>query len=69
LPTRSPFAAAVPERVLALMIATQRPIALAALNEPLTSAAWTSKPSWQIRPAYSGEGDHDSELMPITIPG
>jgi hypothetical protein len=23
---------------------------LAALNEPLTSAAWTSKPSWQIRP-------------------
>jgi hypothetical protein len=32
------------------MIATQRPIALAALQEPLTSAAWTNKPSWQIRP-------------------
>jgi hypothetical protein len=30
------------------MIATQRPIDFAALNEPLTSAAWTSKLSWQI---------------------
>jgi pimeloyl-ACP methyl ester carboxylesterase len=36
--------------VLALMIATQRPVDLAALSEKLTSAAWTSKPSWQIRP-------------------
>ena len=44
------LAADVPESKLALMIATQRPIALAALREPLTSAAWTSKPSWQIRP-------------------
>jgi len=44
------LAADVPESVLALMIATQRPIALAALQEPLTSAAWMSKPSWQIRP-------------------
>ena len=43
-------AADVPESVVDLMIATQRPIALAALNEKLTSAAWTSKPSWQIRP-------------------
>ena len=43
-------AADVPESVVALMIATQRPIALAALNEKLTSAAWTNKPSWQIRP-------------------
>ncbi|MDR3489701.1 MAG: alpha/beta hydrolase [Bradyrhizobium sp.] len=40
----------VPESVLALMIATQRPVDLAALNEKLTSAAWTTKPSWQIRP-------------------
>ena len=47
---RSLVAADVPESVVALMIATQRPIALAALNEKLTSAAWTSKPSWQIRP-------------------
>ncbi len=47
---RSLLAADVPVNVAALMIATQRPINLAALNEPLTSAAWTSKPSWQIRP-------------------
>ncbi len=44
------LAADVPESVLALMIATQRPIDAAALRDPLTSAAWTSKPSWQIRP-------------------
>lgn len=44
------LAADVPESVLALMIATQRPVDLAALTERLTSAAWTTKPSWQIRP-------------------
>lgn len=44
------LAADVPEDKLALMIATQRPIALAALDEKLTAAAWTRKPSWQIRP-------------------
>ena len=45
------LAADVHETVVDLMqIATQRPIALAALNEKLTSAAWTNKPSWQIRP-------------------
>ena len=44
------LAADVPESVLALMIATQRPIDVAALSEKLTSAAWTSKPSWQVRP-------------------
>ena len=44
------LAADVPESVLALMIATQRPIDVAALSERLTSAAWMSKPSWQIRP-------------------
>ena len=44
------LAADVPESVLALMIATQRPIAAAALSDVLTSAAWTGKPSWQIRP-------------------
>lgn len=44
------LAADVPQDKLAMMIATQRPIALAALNEKLTSAAWTHKPSWQIRP-------------------
>ncbi len=44
------LAADVPESVLALMIATQRPIDVAALSEKLTSAAWETKPSWQIRP-------------------
>ncbi len=44
------LAADVPESLLALMIATQRPIEAAALSDVLTSAAWTSKPSWQIRP-------------------
>lgn len=44
------LAADVPEDTLALMTATQRPISLAALNEKLTSSAWTHKPSWQIRP-------------------
>jgi pimeloyl-ACP methyl ester carboxylesterase len=43
-------AADVPESVVDLMIATQRPISLAALNEPLTSAAWMTKPNWQLRP-------------------
>ena len=47
---RALLAADVPENVLALMIATQRPVDLAALTERLTSAAWMSKPSWQIRP-------------------
>ena len=46
------LAADVPESKLALMIATQRPIEAAALADILTSAAWTSKPSWQIRPLW-----------------
>ena len=44
------LAADVPEAVLALMIASQRPVDVLALSERLTSAAWMSKPSWQIRP-------------------
>ncbi len=44
------LAADVPEGLLAMMIATQRPLEAAALSDVLTSAAWTSKPSWQIRP-------------------
>lgn len=44
------LAADVPEKLLALMIAIQRPVALAALNEKLTLAAWETRPSWQIRP-------------------
>ena len=39
----------VPADRAALMAVTQRPMHLAALNEPVTVAAWTSKPSWQVR--------------------
>jgi pimeloyl-ACP methyl ester carboxylesterase len=45
----SNVAADVPASEAALMLVTQRPMNLAALNETATSAAWTSKPSWQIR--------------------
>jgi pimeloyl-ACP methyl ester carboxylesterase len=42
------FAADVPARQAALMAAGQRPIAQAALEEKATSAAWKTKPSWDI---------------------
>ncbi|MBR0902685.1 alpha/beta fold hydrolase [Bradyrhizobium liaoningense] len=45
----SNVAADVPASVAAMMLATQRPMKVAALTETLTSAAWTTKPSWQIR--------------------
>jgi pimeloyl-ACP methyl ester carboxylesterase len=41
-------AADVPASEAALMEATQRPMDFAVLNETVTAAAWTSKPSWQI---------------------
>jgi pimeloyl-ACP methyl ester carboxylesterase len=43
------IAADVSASEAALMLATQRPMNVAALTEPVTSAAWVSKPSWQIR--------------------
>jgi pimeloyl-ACP methyl ester carboxylesterase len=45
----SETSADVPADSAALMNAPQRPMHVAALNEPLTSAGWTSKPSWQVR--------------------
>ncbi|WP_208611867.1 alpha/beta fold hydrolase [Streptomyces pseudovenezuelae] len=42
------FAADVPVRQAALMAAEQRPIAQAALEEKATTAAWKTKPSWDI---------------------
>ncbi|CAM5321904.1 MULTISPECIES: alpha/beta fold hydrolase [Streptomyces] len=45
---RHQFAADVPARQAALMAAEQRPIAQAALEEKATSAAWKTKPSWDI---------------------
>jgi pimeloyl-ACP methyl ester carboxylesterase len=44
----SQVAADVPASEAALMLATQRPMNVAALTETVTSAAWASKPSWQI---------------------
>ncbi|WAJ45316.1 alpha/beta hydrolase [Mycobacterium sp. Aquia_216] len=46
---RSQVAADVSAGEAALMVATQRPMDVAVLNETVTAAAWTSKPSWQIR--------------------
>lgn len=45
---RKVFAADVPEDVADLMAATQRPITSAALEEPATTAAWKTIPSWNL---------------------
>ncbi|MGV9454464.1 alpha/beta fold hydrolase [Streptomyces sp. NPDC003635] len=45
---RRQFAADVPARQAALMAAAQRPIAQAALEEKATTAAWKTKPTWDI---------------------
>ncbi|MFI6662014.1 alpha/beta fold hydrolase [Streptomyces sp. NPDC050523] len=45
---RHQFAADVPVRQTALMAAEQRPIAQSALEEKATTAAWKTKPSWDI---------------------
>ena len=45
---RKVFAADVAEDVADLMAATQRPITAAALEEPATSAAWRTVPSWNL---------------------
>ena len=42
------FAADVPDDVADLMAATQRPITVAALDEPATKAAWKTIPSWNM---------------------
>ncbi|MGW5606457.1 alpha/beta fold hydrolase [Streptomyces sp. NPDC003753] len=42
------FAADVPATQAALMAAEQRPIAQAALEEKATTAAWRTRPSWDI---------------------
>ncbi|GAB1340371.1 alpha/beta hydrolase [Streptomyces sp. E-15] len=42
------FAADVPAGQAALMAAEQRPVAQAALEEKATTAAWKTKPSWDI---------------------
>lgn len=52
------FAADVPAAQAALMAATQRPVAEAALNEKSGGAAWKSLPSWFIY------GDADKNIPP-----
>ncbi|MBD0418202.1 alpha/beta hydrolase [Streptomyces sp. TRM S81-3] len=45
---RQQFAAGVPVRTAQVMAAGQRPITLAALQEPATAAAWKKIPSWYL---------------------
>ncbi|SDZ43307.1 alpha/beta fold hydrolase [Herbiconiux ginsengi] len=45
---RAVFAADVPEDTAALMAATQRPIAAAALDDKATKAGWKNIPSWTL---------------------
>jgi pimeloyl-ACP methyl ester carboxylesterase len=45
---RRQFAAGVPVRTAQVMAAGQRPIALAALQEPAAAAAWKKIPSWYL---------------------
>ncbi|THA76048.1 alpha/beta hydrolase [Streptomyces sp. A0642] len=45
---RHQFAADVPAQQAALMAAEQRPVAQSALEEKATTAAWRTKPSWDI---------------------
>ncbi|HEX7914940.1 alpha/beta hydrolase [Rudaea sp.] len=55
------FAADVPAPQAALMAATQRPIAEAALNEKSGAAAWKAIPSWFIY------GDADKNIPPAAM--
>ncbi|QDN94441.1 alpha/beta hydrolase [Streptomyces sp. S1D4-23] len=45
---RKQFAAGVPTKTAQVMAAGQRPITLAALQEPATAAAWKKIPSWAL---------------------
>ncbi|MEV4429437.1 alpha/beta fold hydrolase [Streptomyces sp. R-07] len=45
---REQFAAGVPVRTAQVMAAGQRPITVAALQEPAKAAAWTKIPSWYL---------------------
>jgi pimeloyl-ACP methyl ester carboxylesterase len=57
---RAAFAADVPAGEAALMAATQRPVTLAALNEPSGVPAWQTIPSWYL------VGLQDEAIPPIT---
>ncbi|WP_263263073.1 alpha/beta hydrolase [Pseudomonas sp. RIT-PI-S] len=55
------FAADVPPAQAALMAATQRPITVAALNEPAGEPAWKHLPSWFVY------GDQDKNIPPQAL--
>jgi pimeloyl-ACP methyl ester carboxylesterase len=55
---RETFCADVPVDMADVMFATQRPLAVAALNEKATAAGWKSKPSWFL------VSEHDNAISP-----
>ena len=55
---RETFCADVPVDMSDVMFATQRPLAVAALNENATAAGWKSKPSWFL------VSEHDNAISP-----
>src|SRR6516164_9851922 len=55
---RETFCADVPVDMADVMFATQRPLAVAALNENATAAGWKSKPSWFL------VSEHDNAISP-----
>ncbi|RZO09428.1 alpha/beta hydrolase [Pseudomonas moorei] len=55
------FAADVPEADARLMAVAQRPVTVAALNEPATDAAWKTIPSWFVY------GDQDKNIPPQAL--
>jgi len=55
---RETFCADVPVDMADVMFVTQRPLAVAALNEKATAAGWKSKPSWFL------VSEHDNAISP-----
>jgi pimeloyl-ACP methyl ester carboxylesterase len=55
---RETFCADVPIDVAEVMVATQRPLSLAALTEQATAAGWRTHPSWYL------VSEHDNAIPP-----
>jgi len=55
---RETFCADVPVDVAQVMVATQRPLSLAALTEQATAAGWRTHPSWYL------VSEHDNAIPP-----
>lgn len=58
---RETFAADVAADVADAMAVTQRPLAAAAVGEPLTRAAWTEKPTWYLVSSADNAIDPDAQ--------